>query len=656
MKPLAQELFLALGWLAASLAAPALNAAVAFTLTPPAISNTYSAALTLQATGLTAGDTVVIQKFLDANTNGVVDAGDLLVQQFQLTDGLVSAFTNGAASVTNFNVPGDTDGAANGQITAQLYPSMDFAQEIVGKYLFVLSSPAGHFKALTNSFSVTNFPFAQSFTGTVVSSGSPVANAVVLLFQPANGGQNPQGGTVANNSGAYSIKAPPGTYELAAFKSNFVANLNVAPYVTLGAGATITTNLPLTNATESIVGNLVDTNNSSLGLPGMLVPVTSTNNYLTVTFTDTNGNFVARVRTNSWKVQVSDQSIMLHGYVRASSANVNTSTGNVSGVTLAMPKATAIFYGTVTDNLGNPLTKIEVGGDDNASNGGHYEYESEAYTYTNGNYVLCALAGDGWEVYINSQDQYGIYTNYLFTEAPSQQNGGLLFGVRQAAAQNFTGILATNYITGNVQFNGSPVVGVGVNASATIGGVAYQSHTDTDTNGNYSLNVANGAWSVSLNCGGGGDGLDNLLGTGNFQCPNNGSVTINNNPGTASFIVLTVNAGQIFGFLTDAYGNGIAGVSVYASDGGGDHYATTTDASGFYLLSVVAGGYEVSVDCGQLTARNKNCVSDDLASVSDNTVEADFATAFIITPAYPFAMLHGFSATSHRSQWFPHQQ
>ena len=33
-----------------------------------------------------SGHTVVIQKFLDANTDGVIDAGDILVQQFNLTD------------------------------------------------------------------------------------------------------------------------------------------------------------------------------------------------------------------------------------------------------------------------------------------------------------------------------------------------------------------------------------------------------------------------------------------------------------------------------------------------------------------------------------------------------------------------------------------
>ena len=61
------------------------------------------------------------------------------------------------------------------------------------------------------------------------------------------------------------------------------------------------------------------------------------------------------------------------------------------------------------------------------------------------------------------------------------------------------------------------------------------------TNGNYSLNVANGNWNVGLNCNGGDDSLQNL---GNYQCPNNQTITISNNNGLANFTVQTnINVG-----------------------------------------------------------------------------------------------------------------
>ena len=60
---------------------------VAFTITPTTVSNTYNGTITLQIVGLTNKETVVVQKFLDLNTNGVIDGGDWMVQQFTLQDG-----------------------------------------------------------------------------------------------------------------------------------------------------------------------------------------------------------------------------------------------------------------------------------------------------------------------------------------------------------------------------------------------------------------------------------------------------------------------------------------------------------------------------------------------------------------------------------------
>ena len=88
------------------------HAAVAFTVTPSAVSNTYTGTITLQVTGLTNTETVVVQKFVDLNTNGVVGGADTLVQQFTLQDGMASVI----GGVTNRNVPGDLN-STTGAIT-----------------------------------------------------------------------------------------------------------------------------------------------------------------------------------------------------------------------------------------------------------------------------------------------------------------------------------------------------------------------------------------------------------------------------------------------------------------------------------------------------------------------------------------------------------
>jgi hypothetical protein len=519
------------------------RAAVALTITPNTVSNTYSGPITVQVTGLTNTETVVIQKFLDANTNGVIDGSDLLWQQYTLTDG--TNFVIGG--VTNNNVPGDTDGTANGQITAKLNFQSDFLQTFGGKYLVKLSSPVGHFTPITNSFTVTNFPYAQRFTGTVVSNSVAVPNAVVILF-PASQDGNPSGGCVANNSGSYTLPASAGTYSLVPFKTNFIANFRTAPALTLSNNATFTTNLSLIAATQTISGKIVDANNSSLGLPGLLVPVqTQDRSLLGTCFTDTNGNFTTRVNANQWSIGGDSAAVAFHGYVEPQNkTTVDTTTGSVSGVTIALHKATAFFYGTVKDNLGNPLPQeVAVYADDN-NNG---LYESDGYTDTNGNYVTAVVGGlgnsDPWYVSIDNSSSF---PNYIFSQPAFDQNGGTNIGVGSAVLANFTAILATNHITGYVKdSNGNPISGVGVNVNTTtpIGGVNYQSSTDTDTNGNFSLNVPNGSWDVGVNQQGGDDSLDNILGSGNYQPPNDQNVVINNNNQVANFTVQLCDGVQI---------------------------------------------------------------------------------------------------------------
>jgi hypothetical protein len=203
-------------------------ATASFTVTPSTVSNTYSGFITLQVAGLNSGETVVVQKFIDLNTNGVIDGSDWLVQQFQLTDGQAGMVIGG---IVNSNAPGDTDSTGT-QITAKLnFQSGDFIQNIVGKHLYKLSSPTGRFAPVTNLFTVTNFSFGQNFSGSVFSNNTstPVPYSVVLLFPPPRPGQGgpggpPLAGAVANSVGSYTIQAPPGSYSLVAFKSNYLAN------------------------------------------------------------------------------------------------------------------------------------------------------------------------------------------------------------------------------------------------------------------------------------------------------------------------------------------------------------------------------------------------------------------------------------------------
>src|SRR2546430_655279 len=126
---------------------PFARAAVGLAVGPSSISNTYSGAVTLQISGLTNGETVLIERFLDANGNGTNDVGELLVQSFKVTDGVVTAF----GGVRDANVPGDDD-AINGQIQTSFSfsSSPEFARG-AANHVFRLSSPTARFTPVVQS-------------------------------------------------------------------------------------------------------------------------------------------------------------------------------------------------------------------------------------------------------------------------------------------------------------------------------------------------------------------------------------------------------------------------------------------------------------------------------------------------------------------------
>jgi hypothetical protein len=572
---------------------PTLAAAVTFTVTPAAVSNTYNGFITLQVTGLTNAEVVVVHKSLDVNTNGVVDAGDWLVQQFKLTDGQAGMVIGG---INNSNVPGDTDTTA-GQITAVVsFRNGDFIQNTAGQYAFQLFSPGGHFAPLTTLFSVTNVPYPQQVTGNVVSNGTSTTlpNAVVLLFPPPAPGKNepkghPLAGAVANNAGSYTIPAPAGTYMAVAFQPNYLASFATAPVLTLGSGATIITNLTLTNATASLSGQLVDANNLGKGLPGLFMSFKASSGLLGVGFSDTNGNFNLGVQAGQWGLEVDDTSLIVHGFVGLQDrTNVNA---GQTGIILAFPKATALFYGSVKDSLGNPMPGIDVYAQDNNN-----FYQNDGYSDANGNYAVGAIGGlsnDPWWIQTSNDSNP---SNYIFTQPSFASNGGTNLNNNGVVQFNFTGLLATNLISGWLKDgSGNPITGVGVSANATINGVDYnEGSVDTDATGNYSLNVANGMWNVSVNsCGDCGDGLP-----GSYLSPANRSLVISNNNGTANFTALLAN-NHISGHVQQSNGTPIGNVGVWASAtlNSADYFQyVDADGSGNYSLNVANGTWTVGLE------------------------------------------------------------
>ena len=577
MKTKIQAQFLALACLAGSA-----RAAVTFNLTPATVSNTYTGVITLQITGLTNGETVVVKKYLDLDGNGEADTGDLLVQQFDLTDGLPGMVIGG---ITNLNVPGDTD-TIPGQITAELFfRNGDFMQNIVGQYNYVVRSPSGRFSAITNLLTVTNASYAQAFTGSVVSNNSSTTlpGSVVLLMGPGKG--KPLAGALTDHSGNYTLAAPTGTYKVMALQLNYVVNTATLPTIALGSGATNTANVSLTAATASISGTYVDAGNTNLGLPGIMVTAQANGGLMGFGCSDGKGNFTIGVQSGQWSIGPNDASFVINGYLRLQE-DTNVAAGT-AGVIFALPKANALFYGIVLDSVGNPMPGLEMEDYDNNN-----QYEGESFTGTNGEFAVGALGGlsnDPWQIQVSSDSNA---TNYIFSQPGFEENGGTNLSAGQSVLAVFTALLATNTISGSLtDGSGNPFANIGVWANATINGVNYSPYADTDSQGHYSFNAANGSWTVGVNTGGGSDSLP-----ANYLSPQNQTVVIANNNGTANFTAVPATQ-TVSGKLTDNSGTPIGGVQVWAN-AGNYHQQADTDGSGHYSLSVANGTWTVGVNTG----------------------------------------------------------
>ena len=436
-------------------------AQVNVSVSPTTVSNTYVGYLTYTITGLTNGEMVLVQKFLDVNTNGVIDGQDLLVKQGKWTDGRVMAFDG----VTNLNVSGDMD-STPGQITAQVLFQTAFSyrnvwQSLIGNYLTRVSSLTGRFPALTNSLTVTDANFAQSFTGKVQNNGTNMPYALVLLMNATNG--DGMAGTVTDSNGNYTLTAPPGYYQLVAGKSNFVCNMTTLPSAILNAGATITTNLTLIAATQSISGMVVDSLTAN-GLGGQFLSASDkTIGEVAFASTDTNGNFTLSANASSqWQIKADVMGLATIDYLRLQTSYspvVDTTTGSVSGVTMALPLGAAIIYGTVKDDQNHPIPGLRLWFEGTSN-----PYETAVVTDPNGHYYASGLAG-GWNAWFDTDvpllANYSWPANYVAVTATNLQATELNFVLpilgEPVVSQpvnlsggrfgfNLAGLIGTNYV------------------------------------------------------------------------------------------------------------------------------------------------------------------------------------------------------------------
>jgi hypothetical protein len=566
-------------------------AAATFNVTPNVVSNDYSGQITIQMSGLSPGESVQVVQFLDFNGDGVVDGADVAIRGDLVTDGQVALL----GGVRNINVLSDDDGATNGAISGSIHFPM--AAELAGAVscVFLFSSPSNHFLATSVPFTVVSAPYAQMVQGVVKSGGTNVPYVVVGLVQLSTTAGPPTPSiieTAADGAGHYTLKGPPGAYSVVASRPGYVMDYVTAPFVTLAANATMTTDLNLIAGTTTLSGSLADNDNPSLpALPyaPMLVYSTAKHQF-TIATTDSNANFNVAVTPGVWKAGVAWQTAVTKGYLVPEPGSFtlpsfDTTTGPVAGATVPYRRATALIYGTIEDNHGNVIPGITLSA--NADGGA---FDATATSGADGRYALAIDAGAG---YLNVQDLTSPPADkYLWSGTYLSISDG------QALNLNVTGIVATAYFRGQIlDDSGAPVGQFLIFANHNGGGTSL---TTTDTNGFFNLPVFGGTWQLYPD-----SGLARQRGLifppYSFQITD--GIDLTNN------IIARKVTGRISGDVHDQTNGAISGLYVTLStrvDSTSYSLNTYTDLSGNYSFGVFNGTWSVSLSPYDLLNRGYN--------------------------------------------------
>jgi hypothetical protein len=483
------KLFLVPATLMAMWLGGGIGLAATLTVTPPATSNTYGGVITLNITGVTNGEKVTVETYLDLNANGSIDPGEPMMDSFKIADGGAMIIDG----ITNINVPFDSNSATGAITTTLTFVPPMVLENVVGQKIYRVVSPGGNFSPVTATLLVTNAVTAQTLSGTVYSNGvTPLPNAVVVVLPPNGNGYT--GAVVADSNGHYLINVNPGTYQLLSALPGYIIDQSLAAQVTLTNGMSATNNFSLTNGSVTISGNLYDAANSN-GVAGMMFQLES-GNLFGIGFTDTNGNYSAAVAPAFWKITPNkERSPRRAAVISQNGLQVDATGGNVTNADIALYKGNALFYGRITDNASMPFANLEFDGSDSNN-----QYSAKGYSDPNGNYCVAVLGGTNtsWNANANTAANSAL-ANYILNGFDFTN-----ISVGQAIPLNYLALPVTASISGHVRDNlGNPVVGVELYASTVIGGLGYQSlNGQTDNSGNYTLGVATGSWQVGFSIGG----------------------------------------------------------------------------------------------------------------------------------------------------------
>jgi hypothetical protein len=448
------------------------------TLSPTTITSGYQGSVVLSINNITtAGSVVFVEQFVDANNNGVIDAGDFVIRSFKLTDGTASV---------NPNVQGDEDGAANSSIVTTLnYYLLNDLYHAPGQYIFRVTSGSNVAMA---PFTVTALSQPQSIAGAVTANSAPVPGAIVQL---ADNWLRTVSYTLSDANGLYTVNVPSaGNYLVTPLAYGYVAAIATTP-VSVAAGQTVSGYvLTMTPGVFQVTGQLIDSSTGT-GINGVWVNATSsTGNGVAITGSD--GSYGLLLPGGSYAIApITDPTLpnpSAKGYLGfnelTTSVNVTT---DINGSALALPQGNSLISGTVSTGQGTQVQGIPVQGMVPASSDLRVPVVY-GVTNANGNYTLAITAGNSWN--INLQDSSAQILDYIGTAI-----GNFSTTNNSLTSNNLTAYPITAWVQGTVtnSFN-QPLPGVNVTLRNADSSILVSTNSAVD--GTFRLGTFAGNWFI----------------------------------------------------------------------------------------------------------------------------------------------------------------
>lgn len=579
---------------------------------PGVIGTDFNDFLDVEISGLSLGQSVLLERFLVDNDQGVINANAVLMDSRVITDGelrRVGGEVNFDEVMDYYEIDLEAFTDRDGVIYAY-FPLREGFDLLPGEYVYRVSSPQDSFTAQTEQLTIVDTPEPQYYTGRVETpAGDPVPGALVGLLQPVGGYSHLRRVTVADANGDYTLYAPfSDEFDLVAVAPGFVGPFAVGTEQFIAEDGVVARDLTLTPGTRTMSGTVVDetTGEPIAGLPVTFMTTDASglpdDRLFTQTWTDGQGQFSVAVTDETWGITFKPRDVSSRGYLTNAEEllqTVDLSSGDASDVQVALTRGTSMITGTLaseefTDSAGDPqpIEGVEVFAINVEAN-----RAVAGVTYEDGWFNLPVTPGH-WEVFPFSYDlevalhpgsmSYQAYiagpNQSLNLDIPVPAIGGVLDGFVTDELDDPVGRLRF------VAFNSSR------NNQENVVQASYAS------DGYYNFYLAPGSWSVFPDAESAAErqllfaDLPEVLipGTGDPFADNTTTLPIN----------VVDPTGTIEITLVDGAGNPVSDIKMHGIMEGNDGVFYDnfgrTDASGVAVLPARDGDWEIHLSAADL--------------------------------------------------------